>query len=487
MIDFSKPTRMSLSALFIIFTKNFKSLFGAFVVLFLIKMFDSDISLAKRALVTLSSFGALTAVAFVTALIAYMPKKFYVSDGNLIFSHGLFHRETSTIPLDRVHTLRTRRGLWYRLFEMRGITFDTIASRGEEIELILDETEWQQLLQVIEKEEKHEVNAPVSESFTSAHSIQFDNSSLIADALCQNHLKGFAILLGFLATIYDSVNDFLDNSAVYDMAVDTADKAEGFLSSIWLLAGAAVILYIVVLALWIGKIFMRYANMTLDCDRRLLTFNYGLVQRSSSRFAFDKVCSLWVKRNFLEKKWGLATIMLKQAFNATSLKDDDNFRMYGRDNSDFLLKWWLGDNYADDKVLIASASGRGVFWASFLFPLVLCIIAAVILYCTGEYGWLIVPAIFLIFFMLRAYMARRRSKIVLKESYIEIYGGYFAENISYVKYEDVEVVRKTRTPLARWSHRASIALATSGTGFNVRSLREKDVEKIYEMLLLNKF
>lgn len=487
MIDFSKPKRMSLSALFIIFTKNFKSLFGAFVVLFLIKMFDSDISLAKRALVTLSSFGALTAVAFVTALIAYMPKKFYVSDGNLIFSHGLFHRETSTIPLDRVHTLRTRRGLWYRLFEMRGITFDTIASRGEEIELILDETEWQQLLQVIEKEEKHEVNAPVSESFTSAHSIQFDNSSLIADAQCQNHLKGFAILLGFLATIYDSVNDFLDNSAVYDMAVDTADKAEGFLSSIWLLAGAAVILYIVVLALWIGKIFMRYANMTLDCDRRLLTFNYGLVQRSSSRFAFDKVCSLWVKRNFLEKKWGLATIMLKQAFNATSLKDDDNFRMYGRDNSDFLLKWWLGDNYADDKVLIASASGRGVFWASFLFPLVLCIIAAVILYCTGEYGWLIVPAIFLIFFMLRAYMARRRSKIVLKESYIEIYGGYFAENISYVKYEDVEVVRKTRTPLARWSHRASIALATSGTGFNVRSLREKDVEKIYEMLLLNKF
>ena len=82
------------------------------------------------------------------------------------------------------------------------------------------------------------------------------------------------------------------------MAVDTADKAEGFLSSIWLLAGAAVILYIVVLALWIGKIFMRYANMTLDCDRRLLTFSYGLVQRSSSRFAFDKVCSLWVKRNF---------------------------------------------------------------------------------------------------------------------------------------------------------------------------------------------
>lgn len=486
MIDFSKPKRMSLSALFIIFVKNFKTFLGAFVVLFLIKMFDSDISLAKRALVTLSSFGALTAVAFVTALIAYMPKKFYVSDGNLIFSHGLFHRETSTIPLDRVHTLRTRRGLWYRLFEMRGITFDTIASRGEEIELILDEAEWQQLLQVIEKEEKHEVNAPVSESFTSAHSIQFDNRSLIADALCQNHLKGVAILLGFLATIYDSVNDFLDNSAVYDMAVDTADKAEGFLSSIWLLAAAAVILYIVVLALWIGKVFMRYANMTLDCDHRLLTFNYGLVQRSSSRFAFDKVCSLWVKRNFLEKKWELATIMLKQAFNATSLKDDDNFRMYGRDNSDFLLKWWLGENYADDKVLIASASGRGVFWASFLFPLVLCIIAAVILYCTGAHAWMVVPALCLLFFMIRAAKARQRSRIVLKESYIEIYGGYFAENISYVKYEDVEVVRKTRTPLARWSHRASIALATSGTGFNVRSLREKDVEKIYEMLLLNK-
>lgn len=483
MIDFSKPKRMSLSALFIIFTKNFKSFLGAFLVLILIKMFDSDISLAKRAIVTLLSFGALTAVAFVTALIAYMPKKFYVSDGNLIFSHGLFHRETSTIPLDRVHTLRTRRGLWYRIFEMRGISFDTLASWGEEIELILDEAEWQQLLQVIEREEKHEVQATECEPVAPAHSMNFDNSSLIADALCQNHLKGFAILMGFLATIYDSVNDFLDNSAVYDMAVDTADKAEGFLSSVWLVAVAAVILYIVVLALWIGKIFMRYADTTLDFNSRLLTFTYGLVQRSSSRFAFDKVCTLWVKRNFLEKKWGLATVMLKQAFNATSMKDDDNYRMYGRDNSDFLLKWWLGENYAGDKVLISASSGRGVFWASFLFPLVLCIIAALILYCTAEYGWLIVPAVFLIFFLLRACMARRRSKIVLKESYIEIYGGYFAENVSYVKYEDVEVVRKTRTPIARWSHRASIALSTSGTGFNVRSLRENEAEKIYEMLL----
>lgn len=78
--------------------------------------------------------------------------------------------------------------------------------------------------------------------------------------------------------------------------------------------------------------------------------------------------------------------------------------------------------------------------------------------------------------MLRAYMARRRSKIVLKESYIEIYGGYFAENVSYVKYEDVEVVRKTRTPCAMVSPCFN-SLGYIRTGFNVRSLREKDVEK----------
>ena len=126
-----------------------------------------------------------------------------------------------------------------------------------------------------------------------------------------------------------------------------------------------------------------------------------------------------------------------------------------------MLKWWLGENYADDKVLISAVSGRGVFWASFS-------VSFGAVYNCSSYTLLHrrvrmadSAAIFLIFFMLRAYMARRRSKIVLKESYIEIYGGYFAENVSYVKYEDVEVVRKTRTPLARWSHRASIALATS--------------------------
>ena len=79
--------------------------------------------------------------------------KFHVEDGNLIYRHNLISRATTTIPLSRIHTLRTRQGLLYRLFDLRGVLFDTLAAKEEEIELVLSESDWQNLLTRIERQE----------------------------------------------------------------------------------------------------------------------------------------------------------------------------------------------------------------------------------------------------------------------------------------------------------------------------------------------
>ena len=82
-------------------------------------------------------FGCLAiclTLAAVIAFINYYSKKYYVENGNLIFIHGLVRKEITSISLTKIHSLRTKQGLIYRLLDMKGVSFDTLASQSEEIE-----------------------------------------------------------------------------------------------------------------------------------------------------------------------------------------------------------------------------------------------------------------------------------------------------------------------------------------------------------------
>ena len=104
MTDFSVPQRMSPAAFFIIFIKMVKTLFGA---VFVYNLADLGIN-GRDALVTIAiSIGILIGASLILAAMAYFPKKYYIKDRNLIFSHGVLSRETTTVPLDRIHSLRT--------------------------------------------------------------------------------------------------------------------------------------------------------------------------------------------------------------------------------------------------------------------------------------------------------------------------------------------------------------------------------------------
>lgn len=483
--DFSTPRRMSPCALVITFLKAFKSVIGYIIIVLLVKLWgdysnDDPSGLLMRLLVVLGiSFG----VALIAAAVSYFPKKFHIADGNLIFSHGLLHRETTVIPLNRIHTLRTKRGIIYRALGMRGITFDTLASRTEEIELILSENDWQSLIHMIEQGENvaSSPTATVPPPYNPGATLHFSNSSLLHDALCQNHLRGFAILLGLAAMVFDRILDIADNDieSIYN---NTVPIFENMALSPLIIAVIVAIAYVVILALWLGKTYLRYSDMTLSYNRRLLTFIHGLLSRSSSRFTYSKICTIWVKRNFLEKRYGLATIMLKQALNASAEKDDENLRIYGADNSEFFLKWWLGDNYTHSPEIAHAHSGRGVMTRIVLIDFVVAAIVTVLLCHFGLYIWIALPALYMLFAIYKGWSVMCRSSITLHQDYIEIHQVTFADECNFLKYGNVEVVRIMATPITRWSGRVSLMLSTAGTTFVVRSLRRADAVLIYESI-----
>lgn len=504
--DFSEPRRMSGSAYWVLFAKGLKEYASLFVLLIVLKFINADDQhtfMEKMRAVSLLSAGYL-ALAALTAFISWYFKKYYIEGGKLIFMHGLLSKETTSIPLSKVQSMRTKQGFIYRVLEMRGVLFDTLASKSAEIELILDDRDWKALMERVEVEEAvPEVpSAAVSgsselsvasdtsrfseaaEERTSGSSLSFSNSNLIKGAFCQNHLQGMAVLFAALAAVYNSVTT-VDDHAV-DHIIDYVDTHAGNLSlqpSGYV--ALAVALYFFVMLLWIGKVFLRYANMEVRIARGQLTFESGLIARNSSRFSYDKVCTVYVKRNFLEQWLHGSTVMLRQALNATDEKKGADVRVYGSDSAADFLCWWLGSGYGSSPEVVSACSGYGLMWHVMRLDILISLAAAVTLACFGLYVWLAVPAAWLLISLAKGFMAVRRGRITLKEDYIEIHNGRFADIRNYVKYSNVEVVRLRSTPFTPYSRRVSLTLSTNGSSFTLRSLRVEEAREIYELLLCN--
>lgn len=541
--DFSEPRRMSGSAYVVLLAKVLRQYASLFFILVFLKIFDSDspFSFVERVMrVSVIAAGYLV-VAAVSAFVNYYFRKYYIKDGKLVFMHGLLNKETTSIPLDRVQSLRTKRGFVYRLLELRGVLFDTLASKTAEIELILEEDDWKALLSRVEMQERvakevakegmsgvdadetgdagaagadgtaeaaeaagaagvagtAEVAGVAGTAGTAARIMKrdgedvvagqavrmsFSNLNLIKGAFCQNHLQGMAVLFAALAAVYNTVTS-VDDRAV-DHVIDYVGTYAGSLSfppSAYL--AVAVVLYLVIMLMWIGKVFLRYSNMEVRMARGQLTFESGLIARNSSRFQHDKVCTVYVKRNFLEKRLRGSTIMLRQALNATDEKRGTDVRIYGSDSAAVFLEWWLGKDYPASSEVVSARSGYGLMSHVMRLDLLLSIAAATVLICFGLYAWLAVPAAWLLISLVKGLCAVRRSSIVLKEGYVVINNGKFADIRNYIKYSNIEVVRLVSTPFTRYSRRVRLSVSTNGTSFSVRSLKEQDAREIYEMLL----
>lgn len=483
MTDFSKPQRMSFGAFVIYFTKVFRTFISASIIFIGIGIFNSDDGAGEILLRLAVSIGIVTAIALLVASAGYFQIRFHVEDGNLVYRHYIISRATTTIPLSRIHSLRTRRNLLYRLLKLRGVLFDTLAAKGAEIELILSESDWQSLINQIEQQEQpHHYTPDVPPPYDPSSTIKLNNDDLVLDALCQNHLKGMLVLGSFFAVIFNNLSEVSD-----DQIEMIAGYLESHVGSVGVsIVGVIIILaatYIISLVLWLGKVIFRYYGMKLSYNSKMLTFSHGLISRLTSRFAYDKICTLWIKRNFLEKYLGLCTISLKQALNASAQKDDDNLTIYGRDHSGFFLNWWLGQDFLSEPDIITAKSGRGVFTISIIIPLIISIASTIALCYYGYCYWIALPLAYLLLSIAKGICAMRRSHITLKQSYIIISNGRFVEIKNYLKFDNVEVVRLTRSPLSKLTGRVSLSLSTSGTTFKVRSLREEEALQIYELLL----
>jgi len=227
-----------------------------------------------------------------------------------------------------------RAGLFYRLLDLHGVTFDTLATYSQEVELILDDSDMQMLLHRVRMGEEFtqitDVNIPLPPPLHSSK-LKVSDLNIMKGALCQNHLKGFAILATILVAVYDKINQ-LGNDVTSRLFDYLDSRVESVLPSASDIILFSAVIYLMVMLLWTGKILLRYSNMSLQFADNKMTIESGLLSRYTCRIAQDKATVLTIKQNPLEKAAHCQTITISQALNVMDTKKEGNIRIYGSES-----------------------------------------------------------------------------------------------------------------------------------------------------------
>lgn len=500
MSDFSTPRRMSPAAFIVIWMQTFQQLITTFIVIIGMMLFDEDLVYSQRLIMSVAFIGGALALSAGVAFLKYYFRKYHIEGDSLIYTHGLAFKNTTSVPLERIHNLRTKSGIFYRLVDMRGVSFDTLASEKQEVELILNESEWQALLHQVRIGEDFPDTGGLDAAVAPPPPFRQDklhvsNLNIIKGALCQNHLQGFAILGAIAAAVFNKVSE-IDEDAT-GRFIDYIDAHAGDVSlSVGQILLCAAVIYLLVMLLWTGRIALRYYGMTITIADNRLTFESGLFSRYTSRIARNKATVLSIKQNPLERLAQCETISIRQAENVTDEKKRGDITIYGSDLGNRILGWWTGDDTGSElpfrdkdsvkeSILMTARSGKGVFVRRFIPHLLIAVVALLVLMFAAD---IVIPAIaacslYTGLMAGRAVMAWRHSSIELTETYVLINRGNIARIREYVRYPDIESVRIRRTPFTRYTGRVSLQLATNSGATTVYSLTLADARTLRSYLV----
>ncbi|WP_373816352.1 PH domain-containing protein, partial [Porphyromonas loveana] len=269
--DFDKPRRQGRGAWVLMFLKLLRTLIKHLFPVLVVTIFRK-MSWSRTLLVLAIFVGALLLIAFVLSLIRYRKLRFCVREGFLLISDHIWGRRETSIPLEKIHNIRTRSGFFYQLVEMESLQFDTLGESKAEVELLLSMEESAALRALIASatatgETTAMPTATTSDSGMASEAqstettqdFHYSMGQLLAGAFTQNPLRVFLVIGSVIALLYQNLDNYLIK---YHEAI--LHKTETFVSGTSVLTLATLLFgaYLICLLLYGGKIVLQQYGLT---------------------------------------------------------------------------------------------------------------------------------------------------------------------------------------------------------------------------------
>ncbi|MDV6167084.1 PH domain-containing protein [Flavobacterium sp. DG1-102-2] len=426
--NFSEPQRQSLIGVVIMFADTFQSALRALWPFLIVWVYKID-QFGRAAL-----WAVIVTILLGICIIAYLRYRnftFFLDEGNeeFVIRKGIWNKSRIAIPLDKIQQVNINQSLIQKIIGVHALEVDTAGSSGKEVSIraINHETALSLKDRLLEAgySKDNTNNAKEDSDAKSVHPfIQISLLSLFKTGITSNYTRSFALLLAFIITSFQYIEDFIEAAGYDEDPLDEYINPEILLRFI-----TFIILGIMVLTLIINLVrtIVRYYNFRITKQHDSLLLSYGLLNTKNTILRPNKVQIVTVGNNFFQKKFNMNDLKIRQA-SGVEANDRDQKKTAieipgcSHEEKDMLLKFLLGK--IPEKGTALKPSLRKIIMETIIFlviPLGVYLLLAFLVYPSIKEYIVFLPlyALFvgvLIYFGFRHYRLFVSDDFIIKQS-----------------------------------------------------------------------
>lgn len=489
-IDLSTKKRQAPIGVAILFLLNLRKAINLFIP-FLFLKYGAGSSLLGISLYAIGIILFLGFIAF--SYFEYKNFFFYAVEDKFIIERGVFRKDKTTIPFERIQTVHTAQNLAQQIFKVVGLKIDTAGSADNEIEIPALDRSYARSLQeyLLKKKEKDkkQQSEPGKEETTEQPEVEswekpilkLSIKDLLKVGLTENHLRSGLILFAVVNGYIWQFEEFL-----LEPFEPYLEEAEGWLTQWVLLLPFTILVFVVVsVAFSLIRIVLRYYNLQFFLNERGLVLKSGLLKRNEFHVPRNKIQYFKWSSNPLRKLLGFKTFVVKQAGVNENREDKRTVSVPGCKNKQLIdvLQEFYPERYSGKFHRLGSH--RLLFFQRLIWLVIMPSTIVTASFYASELTWhYFVPIpLFVILGAFWAHKFQRSVQFRTNGDVIEIKKGWiFPSHLSITMYK-LQNVSLKRSIFQRRRDLSTLVFFTAAGDESMPHLSHNDAIDIYNFVL----
>ena len=312
--NFSQPQRQSLIGVVVMFADTFQGALRALWPILIVWVFKIN------QLSQIGLWSGVTAVLLGIGLIAYLKYlnfTFFLDDDNdeFVVRKGIFNKSRIAIPLDKIQQVNINQSIIQKIIGVHALEVDTAGTSGKEVSIraINHDIALSLKERLLEAGYKKSLSGEAtSECITNTEHpfIQISLLSLFKTGITSNYARSFALLLAFIITTFQYIEDFIEAAGYDEDPLDEYINAEVLLRFVtFIIVGIMIVTLIINLV----RTVVRYYNFRITKQHDSLLLSFGLLNTKNTIIRPNKVQIVTVGRNYFQKKFNINDLKIRQA------------------------------------------------------------------------------------------------------------------------------------------------------------------------------
>lgn len=246
---------------------------------------------------------------------SYLNFKFYIKNEHFYLKHGVFKISDVEIPFDRIQNININQNLIQQMLNVVGVEIETAGQGDAEINIkaLSKDNAIQLKNHLLEQKTEDEVeeNEAAQSKQTKPETIfKLDISRLLKVGLSSNYLKGLGLVIAFIVTLYQYIEDIFSNFIGEDFDENYLNQIPETLT---FFAGFAIVILVLAFMVTVGSVVIKYFEMKVTKINKDFEVEYGLLKRINKVIKKDKTQVFEIVKNPIANLFKIKNLYVSQA------------------------------------------------------------------------------------------------------------------------------------------------------------------------------